>query len=137
VDSFDQFRSIIRRNAVFLTTIFAGAFAFELCVTSESPLPYQTTSLTKQLRCSSFDTASNKIWDTWNAGVCAPDPIYPITPTLSLAVPTVNVPRPEADFFANGSFNYSVNGRTSSPATWFRRTRMTSKGAPTLLIATV
>ncbi|KAJ5368675.1 Cytochrome b-c1 complex subunit 9 [Penicillium cataractarum] len=40
------YQSIIRRNAVFLTTIFAGAFAFEL----------------------SFDTASNKIWDTWNAG---------------------------------------------------------------------
>ncbi|KAJ5438485.1 Cytochrome b-c1 complex subunit 9, partial [Penicillium daleae] len=46
VDSFDQFRGLIRRNAVFLTTIFAGAFAFEL----------------------SFDTASNKIWDTLNAG---------------------------------------------------------------------
>ncbi|KAF7716655.1 Uncharacterized protein PECH_008226 [Penicillium ucsense] len=44
--SFALSRTIIRRNAVFLTTIFAGAFAFEL----------------------SFDTASNKIWDTWNAG---------------------------------------------------------------------
>ncbi|KAI2787625.1 Cytochrome b-c1 complex subunit 9 [Penicillium oxalicum] len=40
------FRTVIRRNAVFLTTIFAGAFAFEL----------------------SFDTASNKIWDAWNSG---------------------------------------------------------------------
>ncbi|KAF3389401.1 hypothetical protein F1880_003435 [Penicillium rolfsii] len=46
VVSFDPFRTIIRRNAVFLTTIFAGAFAFEL----------------------SFDTVSNKIWDSWNAG---------------------------------------------------------------------
>ncbi|KAJ5216236.1 uncharacterized protein N7498_002643 [Penicillium cinerascens] len=44
--AFVAFRSLIRRNAVFLTTIFAGAFAFEL----------------------TFDTASNKIWDTWNAG---------------------------------------------------------------------
>ncbi|OQE23090.1 hypothetical protein PENSTE_c009G03513 [Penicillium steckii] len=43
---FLYFRSIIRKNAVFLTTIFAGAFAFEL----------------------SFDTFSNKVWDSWNAG---------------------------------------------------------------------
>ncbi|KAJ5539375.1 hypothetical protein N7513_007707 [Penicillium frequentans] len=40
------FRSLFRKNAVYLTAIFAGAFAFEL----------------------SFDTASNKIWDSWNAG---------------------------------------------------------------------
>ncbi|KAJ5584316.1 uncharacterized protein N7459_004116 [Penicillium hispanicum] len=40
------YQTFIRRNAVFLTTIFAGAFAFEL----------------------SFDTASNKIWDSWNSG---------------------------------------------------------------------
>ncbi|KAJ5983580.1 hypothetical protein N7481_005679 [Penicillium waksmanii] len=40
------YQSIIRKNAVFLTTIFAGAFAFEL----------------------SFDTFSNKVWDSWNAG---------------------------------------------------------------------
>ncbi|KAK9625379.1 qcr9 subunit 9 of the ubiquinol cytochrome-c reductase complex [Aspergillus fumigatus] len=37
---------LIRRNAVYLTTIFAGAFAFELA----------------------FDTASNKIWDAMNRG---------------------------------------------------------------------
>ncbi|GFF22646.1 ubiquinol cytochrome-c reductase subunit 9, putative [Aspergillus udagawae] len=37
---------LIRRNAVYLTTIFAGAFAFEMA----------------------FDTASNKIWDTMNRG---------------------------------------------------------------------
>ncbi|KAJ5923620.1 ubiquinol-cytochrome C reductase [Penicillium verhagenii] len=40
------FRTLFRKNAVYLTAIFAGAFAFEL----------------------SFDTASNKIWDSWNAG---------------------------------------------------------------------
>lgn len=33
------FSSLIRRNAVFLTTIFAGAFAFELCVTSSIHAP--------------------------------------------------------------------------------------------------
>ncbi|KAJ5125993.1 UQCRX like ubiquinol-cytochrome C reductase family protein [Penicillium atrosanguineum] len=38
--------TLFRRNAVYLTAIFAGAFAFEL----------------------SFDTGSNKIWDSWNAG---------------------------------------------------------------------
>ncbi|KAJ5899216.1 hypothetical protein N7495_003960 [Penicillium taxi] len=43
---FAIFRTFIRRNAVFLTTIFAGAFAFEL----------------------TYDTASNKIWDSINAG---------------------------------------------------------------------
>ncbi|KAJ5669463.1 hypothetical protein N7462_010533 [Penicillium macrosclerotiorum] len=39
-------RTFIRKNAIFLTTIFAGAFAFEIA----------------------FDTTSNKIWDTMNAG---------------------------------------------------------------------
>ncbi|KAF4253105.1 hypothetical protein KXV22_004617 [Aspergillus fumigatus] len=39
-------QGLIRRNAVYLTTIFAGAFAFELA----------------------FDTASNKIWDAMNRG---------------------------------------------------------------------
>ncbi|KAK1149152.1 qcr9 subunit 9 of the ubiquinol cytochrome-c reductase complex [Aspergillus melleus] len=37
---------LIRRNAVFLTTIFASAFAFEIA----------------------FDSASNSIWDTINRG---------------------------------------------------------------------
>ncbi|KAJ6008326.1 UQCRX/QCR9 like ubiquinol-cytochrome C reductase family protein [Penicillium herquei] len=40
------YTSLFRKNAVYLTAIFASAFAFEL----------------------SFDTASNKIWDSWNAG---------------------------------------------------------------------
>ncbi|EYE95058.1 cytochrome b-c1 complex subunit 9, partial [Aspergillus ruber CBS 135680] len=40
------YRSIIRRNAIFMTGIFSGAFAFEIA----------------------FDTASNKIWDTVNRG---------------------------------------------------------------------
>lgn len=40
------YQGLIRRNAVYLTTIFAGAFAFELA----------------------FDTASNKIWDAMNRG---------------------------------------------------------------------
>lgn len=31
------FRSLFRKNAVYLTAIFAGAFAFELCVTSMNP----------------------------------------------------------------------------------------------------
>ncbi|GKZ19859.1 hypothetical protein AbraIFM66951_007767 [Aspergillus brasiliensis] len=39
-------QGLIRRNAVYLTTIFASAFAFEL----------------------TFDTASNKIWDSFNRG---------------------------------------------------------------------
>ncbi|RHZ57926.1 cytochrome b-c1 complex subunit 9 [Aspergillus thermomutatus] len=37
---------LIRRNAVYLTTIFASAFAFEMA----------------------FDTTSNKIWDSMNRG---------------------------------------------------------------------
>ncbi|KAA8644414.1 cytochrome b-c1 complex subunit 9 [Aspergillus tanneri] len=37
---------VIRRNAVFLTTIFASAFAFEIA----------------------FDSASNKVWDSLNRG---------------------------------------------------------------------
>ncbi|KAJ5093244.1 UQCRX/QCR9 like ubiquinol-cytochrome C reductase family protein [Penicillium angulare] len=40
------YQSLFRKNAVYLTAIFASAFAFEL----------------------SFDTASNKVWDSWNAG---------------------------------------------------------------------
>ncbi|KAJ5856060.1 uncharacterized protein N7529_010004 [Penicillium soppii] len=40
--------TFIRKNTVLLTTAFAGAFAFELA----------------------FDIGSNKIWDTWNQGVC-------------------------------------------------------------------
>ncbi|GAT22130.1 hypothetical protein RIB2604_01501610 [Aspergillus luchuensis] len=39
-------QGLIRRNAVYLTTIFASAFAFEL----------------------TFDTASNKVWDSFNRG---------------------------------------------------------------------
>ncbi|PKY03099.1 UQCRX/QCR9 like ubiquinol-cytochrome C reductase family protein [Aspergillus campestris IBT 28561] len=40
------YQGLIRRNAVYLTSIFAGAFAFELA----------------------FDTGSNKVWDTINRG---------------------------------------------------------------------
>ncbi|KAF9889271.1 qcr9 subunit 9 of the ubiquinol cytochrome-c reductase complex [Aspergillus nanangensis] len=39
-------KGLIRRNAVYLTTIFAGAFAFEIA----------------------YDTGSNKIWDAMNRG---------------------------------------------------------------------
>ncbi|RAL01353.1 cytochrome b-c1 complex subunit 9 [Aspergillus ibericus CBS 121593] len=39
-------RGLFRRNAVYLTSIFGAAFAFELA----------------------FDTASNKIWDSFNRG---------------------------------------------------------------------
>ncbi|KKK23168.1 hypothetical protein P175DRAFT_0557352 [Aspergillus ochraceoroseus IBT 24754] len=39
-------RGLIRRNAVYLTSIFAGAFAFEIA----------------------FDSTTNKIWDTMNRG---------------------------------------------------------------------
>ncbi|RDW93753.1 cytochrome b-c1 complex subunit 9 [Aspergillus mulundensis] len=38
--------TLIRRNAVYLTSIFAGAFAFEVA----------------------YDTSTNKLWDTWNRG---------------------------------------------------------------------
>ncbi|KUL85114.1 hypothetical protein ZTR_08294 [Talaromyces verruculosus] len=38
--------TLFQRNAVYLTSIFVGAFAFEVA----------------------FDTASNKIWDTMNRG---------------------------------------------------------------------
>ncbi|WEW58062.1 qcr9 subunit 9 of the ubiquinol cytochrome-c reductase complex [Emydomyces testavorans] len=38
--------TFIRRNAVFLSTIFVGAFAFEMA----------------------FDTISNSVWDTLNRG---------------------------------------------------------------------
>ncbi|KAL4877571.1 ubiquinol-cytochrome C reductase [Aspergillus karnatakaensis] len=41
-----ELRALIRRNAVYLTSIFAGAFAFEIA----------------------FDTSTNKLWDTWNRG---------------------------------------------------------------------
>ncbi|EEA26225.1 qcr9 subunit 9 of the ubiquinol cytochrome-c reductase complex [Talaromyces marneffei ATCC 18224] len=40
------YQTLFQRNAVYLTSIFAGAFAFEVA----------------------FDTASNKIWDTMNRG---------------------------------------------------------------------
>ncbi|KAK4613587.1 Cytochrome b-c1 complex subunit 9, mitochondrial [Fulvia fulva] len=40
------YSAIVKRNAVFLTTIFAGAFATEIA----------------------FDTASNSIWDHINKG---------------------------------------------------------------------
>ncbi|PLB39562.1 cytochrome b-c1 complex subunit 9 [Aspergillus candidus] len=40
------YQGLIRRNAVYLTSIFAGAFAFELA----------------------FDTGSNKVWDAINRG---------------------------------------------------------------------
>ncbi|KAL1984213.1 hypothetical protein VTN96DRAFT_9347 [Rasamsonia emersonii] len=40
------YQTFIQRNAVFLTTIFTSAFAFEIA----------------------FDTASNKIWDYMNQG---------------------------------------------------------------------
>ncbi|EEP76202.1 predicted protein [Uncinocarpus reesii 1704] len=42
------FSTFIRRNAVFLGSIFVGAFAFEIA----------------------FDTVSNRVWDTINRGVC-------------------------------------------------------------------
>ncbi|EAS35754.3 ubiquinol-cytochrome c reductase subunit 9 [Coccidioides immitis RS] len=40
------YNTLIRRNAVFLSTIFVGAFAFEIA----------------------FDTVSNRVWDTINKG---------------------------------------------------------------------
>ncbi|KAK2766311.1 qcr9 subunit 9 of the ubiquinol cytochrome-c reductase complex [Arachnomyces sp. PD_36] len=40
------YNTIFRKNAVFLSTVFVGAFAFEL----------------------GFDKASDKIWDTVNQG---------------------------------------------------------------------
>ncbi|KAL2854462.1 ubiquinol-cytochrome C reductase [Aspergillus pseudoustus] len=40
------YQTLIRRNAVYLTSIFAGAFVFEVA----------------------FDTSTNKVWDTWNRG---------------------------------------------------------------------
>ncbi|PYH41466.1 cytochrome b-c1 complex subunit 9 [Aspergillus saccharolyticus JOP 1030-1] len=40
------YRSLFQRNAVYLTAIFTSAFAFELA----------------------FDTASNRIWDSFNSG---------------------------------------------------------------------
>ncbi|KAJ5619657.1 UQCRX/QCR9 like ubiquinol-cytochrome C reductase family protein [Penicillium lagena] len=40
------YQTFIRKNAVFVTSIFASAFAFELA----------------------FDTTTNKIWDAFNRG---------------------------------------------------------------------
>ncbi|RAL17276.1 cytochrome b-c1 complex subunit 9 [Aspergillus homomorphus CBS 101889] len=40
------YRSLFQRNAAYLTGIFASAFAFELA----------------------FDTASNRVWDSFNRG---------------------------------------------------------------------
>lgn len=56
----------MHRNAVWLTTIFAGAFAFEMCVTSAIPL---VSYRIPDQRNRAFDTTSNKIWDTINRGV--------------------------------------------------------------------
>ncbi|KAJ5319356.1 uncharacterized protein N7506_012060 [Penicillium brevicompactum] len=53
---FATYSTFIRKNTVLLTTAFAGAFAFELWVTSAFP-PF-----------SAFDIGSNKIWDSWNQG---------------------------------------------------------------------
>ncbi|EXJ93010.1 hypothetical protein A1O3_01566, partial [Capronia epimyces CBS 606.96] len=38
--------TVFRRNAVFLSAIFAGAFAFEI----------------------GFDAATDRLWDSWNKG---------------------------------------------------------------------
>ncbi|EXJ90873.1 ubiquinol-cytochrome c reductase subunit 9 [Capronia coronata CBS 617.96] len=40
------FNTVFRRNAVFLTAVFTGAFFFEI----------------------GFDTATNRLWDSWNQG---------------------------------------------------------------------
>ncbi|XHG08498.1 hypothetical protein AWENTII_011596 [Aspergillus wentii] len=40
------YQSLIRRNAVYLTSIFAGAFAFEIA----------------------YDSSTNRIWDAMNRG---------------------------------------------------------------------
>ncbi|UDD55130.1 hypothetical protein AFCA_002773 [Aspergillus flavus] len=42
------YQGLIRRNAVYLTAIFTSAFAFEIA----------------------YDSASNRIWDAMNRGVC-------------------------------------------------------------------
>ena len=44
------YRSLFKRNAVYLTAIFASAFAFELCVTSRTPVLYRNAdqNLAKQ-----------------------------------------------------------------------------------------
>ncbi|CAL8579064.1 hypothetical protein XPA_004827 [Xanthoria parietina] len=46
------YNALFRRNVVFLTTVFAGAFAFEI----------------------GFDTGLTKIWDWNNKGVRFPAP---------------------------------------------------------------
>ncbi|CAI7631888.1 unnamed protein product [Penicillium discolor] len=55
LELFPVFRTFIRKNTVLLTTAFAGAFAFEL-------------TLTTQCQNSAFDITSNKVWDSWNQG---------------------------------------------------------------------
>lgn len=108
-----MFRTFIRKNTVLLTTAFAGAFAFELCVTFGPPVLY--TKLTMLFSISAFDIGSNKIWDTWNQGVCdlpfrhlaGPWDLQALEPTLTLS--------------------RSANGRISSTVTWLRRKRMTSE----------
>ncbi|KAL4784295.1 ubiquinol-cytochrome C reductase [Aspergillus varians] len=40
------YQTLFRRNAVYLTSIFVGAFAFEVA----------------------FDTSTNKVWDAFNRG---------------------------------------------------------------------
>ncbi|PWY78207.1 ubiquinol-cytochrome C reductase [Aspergillus heteromorphus CBS 117.55] len=45
-DAWTVYRGLFRRNAVYLTAIFSTAFAFELA----------------------FDTASNRVWDSFNRG---------------------------------------------------------------------
>ncbi|KAJ5353710.1 hypothetical protein N7541_006274 [Penicillium brevicompactum] len=64
---FATYSTFIRKNTVLLTTAFAGAFAFELWVTSG---PNGGIHGTDQAfpPFSAFDIGSNKIWDSWNQG---------------------------------------------------------------------
>ena len=63
----DDCSTFIRSNAVFLSTIFVGAFATQLSV-SESH-GKNICGNTTDARGSAFDTGSNTVWDAMNRGV--------------------------------------------------------------------
>jgi hypothetical protein len=73
------YRTFIQRNPVFLTTIFASAFAFEMYVIPRcrkcKHILFREEPMLMQLlvEYSAFDTTSNKVWDTLNRGVRTPE----------------------------------------------------------------
>ena len=67
------FSALFRRNAAYLTSVFIGAFAFEMYVTTD---PSHRVAVcggviddSDRALYRTFDTGVNKLWDAHNAGV--------------------------------------------------------------------